>query len=379
MFLASCLGRELETPLVEYFSVRDGVRILNSFDLCWILGVKSGFPALHGVDEMHGDERGRKQKLSVWQLHDVPDYAPIEAKMPVVENAVTQVAPGPFVASARIVSNGVVSAVHTSVTAQSVGSIILKPGFTGFLLPLRWAGEFILNGALATPNTIHAPVDEVSMHTRGGQREQIGCVLPRARFVETVAALCGADPDTFVLHEGALELAPKASRRLRNQLLAIVDRGVHADLKSDSSCAPFDLTNEIFELMVEAYLHARPEPMPKSGCIRNAERIVRAAEERFAQAGAQPVSLADLCAATSVSKSLLYLAFRNYCGEPPIAYFHKRRLTKARSRLLDAEPRRGEVKRTALEVGLTELGRFSRDYRHLFGESPSATLNRSAL
>jgi hypothetical protein len=29
--------------------------------------------------------------------------------------------------------------------------------------------------------------------------------------------------------------------------------------------------------------------------------------------------------------------------------------------------------------GMTELGRFSRDYRQLFGESPSATLNRSAV
>ena len=317
--------------------------------------------------------------LSVWHRHGLPDYAPIEARMPLVENSVTQVAPGPFVAGARIVSNGEVTAVHTSVTARSVGSILLEEGFTGFLVPLRWDGEFRLNGAVATPNTIHMPVEEGSMHTRGGQREQLGCILPRARFVESVAALCGEDPNTLALHEGALQMTPEASRRVRDQLMAIIDKGVHADLNSDSSCAPFDLTNEVFELMADAYLHACPEPMPKSGRIRGVERIVRAAEERFVQAGSGPVSLADLCAATGVGKSALYLAFHSWCGEPPLAYFHKRRLTKARSFLLRAVPIRGEVKRAALQAGLTELGRFSRDYRQLFGEPPSVTLNRPAV
>lgn len=299
--------------------------------------------------------------------------------MPVVENSVTQVAPGHFVASARVISNGEVTAVHTSVTAQSVGSILLKPGFTGFLIPLRWRGEFRLNGAMATPNTIHMPVEEGSMHTRGGQREQLGCILPRARFVETVAALCGAEPDTLALHEGALQLAPETSRRVRSQLMAIVNKGAHTELSSKASRAAFDLTNEVFELMVDAYLHARPEPIRKSGRVRNGKLIVRAAEERFAQAGSEPVSLADLCVATGVSQRTLYSAFRDWCGEPPIAYFHKRRLTHARSRLLNATPRRGEVKKAALEAGLTELGRFSRDYRQLFGESPSTTLNQVAV
>jgi AraC-like DNA-binding protein len=128
--------------------------------------------------------------------------------------------------------------------------------------------------------------------------------------------------------------------------------------------------------MGSVYLQARPESTGKSGRVRNPGRIVRAAEERFAQAGAERVSLADLCAATGVSKSALYLAFENWCGEPPVAYFHKRRLTHARTLLLDAEPVRGAVKRAALHVGLGELGRFSRDYQRLFGESPSSTLSR---
>jgi AraC-like DNA-binding protein len=79
-----------------------------------------------------------------------------------------------------------------------------------------------------------------------------------------------------------------------------------------------------------------------------------------------------------VSQSSLHLAFYSVCGEPPLAYFHKRRLMRARSALLNSAPERSAVKRAALDVGFTELGRFSVEYRRLFGESPSVTLNRSS-
>jgi AraC-like DNA-binding protein len=221
------------------------------------------------------------------------------------------------------------------------------------------------------------PVDQVHFHISGREREVLGCALPRRRFVETVAALRCVDPDSLALHERALELAPVASERLRTRLAATIDKSLRADPESNLRCAPFDLTHLIFELMVDAYLHAHSEPMRKSGRVRNPGRIVRAAEARFAQAGGTPVSLADLCAATGVGKTGLYQAFERFCGESPVAYFHKRRLTKARSKLLNSEPHRGAVTRAALDVGLTELGRFSRDYRRLFGESPSITPSRS--
>jgi len=101
-------------------------------------------------------------------------------------------------------------------------------------------------------------------------------------------------------------------------------------------------------------------------------------EEHFMAAEELPVSLADLCAAAGVSKSTLYMAFHQVCGRPPLEYFQKRRLTRARLRLLKASPQRGAVKRVALDTGFTELGRFAADYRRLFGEPPSATLNSLA-
>ena len=98
-------------------------------------------------------------------------------------------------------------------------------------------------------------------------------------------------------------------------------------------------------------------------------------EALYEQAGAAPLSLADLCNAAGVSRSTLYRAFHSHCDMPPIEYIHKRRLTDAHSRLVAAKPARGAIKRIALEAGWTELGRFSVEYRRLFGESPKHTLS----
>ena len=137
-----------------------------------------------------------------------------------------------------------------------------------------------------------------------------------------------------------------------------------------------DLGQAIIGLLIDAYDQSAPE-LYRDDRPRRPERIVRLAEERFFASQGAAVSLADLCAATGVSQSTLYRAFDAVCGEPPLAYFHKRRLTVARRVLVKSSARHGGVKRAAMAAGLTEFGRFSVEYRRLFGESPSATLNRN--
>jgi AraC-like DNA-binding protein len=106
-------------------------------------------------------------------------------------------------------------------------------------------------------------------------------------------------------------------------------------------------------------------------------RLVRKAEECLDLAPARSISLADLCAAVGVGATTLTAAFHDIYGLAPVRYLKKRRLNAARAALLKAPPRRGAVKYAALNAGLTELGRFAREYLELFGERPSATLARS--
>lgn len=58
---------------------------------------------------------------------------------------------------------------------------------------------------------------------------------------------------------------------------------------------------------------------------------------------------------------------------PPSQYFRLRALSKARSTLL-AGNRGVRVGESAIEAGFSNLGRFSRLYKDVFGELPSKTL-----
>jgi AraC-like DNA-binding protein len=70
--------------------------------------------------------------------------------------------------------------------------------------------------------------------------------------------------------------------------------------------------------------------------------------------------------------------FRNACqeilGVSPGQYVMLRRMQVVRQALLNGDAARERVTDIATEFGFWELGRFSVNYRHLFGESPSATL-----
>jgi AraC family ethanolamine operon transcriptional activator len=103
--------------------------------------------------------------------------------------------------------------------------------------------------------------------------------------------------------------------------------------------------------------------------------IVAWANEVCVRKGSFRISVADLCRGVGVSRSTLYRAFWEVCGTAPSTYLSFRRMTEARRMLLGGKPQRGAVKRAAIDSGHMELGRFSVEYRRIFGESPTATLN----
>ena len=88
----------------------------------------------------------------------------------------------------------------------------------------------------------------------------------------------------------------------------------------------------------------------------------------------EPVSLADLTEASSVSAPTLIRAFKDRYQTTPIAFLRQRRLDAVHRILLAAEPDEGLVTQTALNFGFGHLGRFSGDYFKVFGERPSDTL-----
>lgn len=87
------------------------------------------------------------------------------------------------------------------------------------------------------------------------------------------------------------------------------------------------------------------------------------------------VSLEELCEIAHVSQRTLRYSFTSILGVSPIQFLRLTRLNRVRRRLCEPEAET-TVSQAAADWGFYHLGQFARDYRRLFGESPSATLAR---
>jgi AraC-like DNA-binding protein len=111
---------------------------------------------------------------------------------------------------------------------------------------------------------------------------------------------------------------------------------------------------------------------PAPACVRRAEDYARA------HAGA-PIGVDDMALAAGVSARTLHRAFRTFRDTTPLAFVKTLRLDQTRQELARAAQDGRSVADVAMACGLTHLGKFARDYRARFGESPSETRRRGHL
>jgi AraC-like DNA-binding protein len=112
--------------------------------------------------------------------------------------------------------------------------------------------------------------------------------------------------------------------------------------------------------------------------VRNHSAVMGRLEDFFTANHDRPAYLAEICAATGVSERTLRVCCQEHLGVSPIRYLWMRRMHLARRALIRADPGVVTVTEVASDYGFGELGRFSVQYRALFGESPSASLHRMA-
>jgi AraC-like DNA-binding protein len=90
----------------------------------------------------------------------------------------------------------------------------------------------------------------------------------------------------------------------------------------------------------------------------------------------EPLYLADICEATGAAERTLRACCNEHLGVGPVRYLWLRRMHLAHRALVLAHPKTETVTEIATGHGFWELGRFSVEYRALFGEAPSASLHR---
>lgn len=103
-------------------------------------------------------------------------------------------------------------------------------------------------------------------------------------------------------------------------------------------------------------------------------RLARLIEDILSARLSHPPSIGEMCALTGATERTLHLAFREAYGTSPVAHLRRLRLNAARRALLRGAE--AEVSAVATRFGFFHFGRFAGDYAKLFGELPSAALNR---
>jgi AraC-like DNA-binding protein len=97
---------------------------------------------------------------------------------------------------------------------------------------------------------------------------------------------------------------------------------------------------------------------------------------RFIEGNArESITLDDIERVAGVSRFKLFDGFKRHFGHAPMAYLKRYRLESVRRSILEDHSVRN-ISSVAMSWGISHLGRFSADYKEVFGESPSDTLKR---
>ena len=112
------------------------------------------------------------------------------------------------------------------------------------------------------------------------------------------------------------------------------------------------------------------EPLPVSSTA------VRAVEEYIEANWDKPMDFDTMVAIAKVSARSLFRQFKKDRGYSPADFAKRVRLNRARE-MLEQTSENDTVIQIALKCGFQNPGHFARDYRNVFGEVPSVTLQRA--
>lgn len=115
---------------------------------------------------------------------------------------------------------------------------------------------------------------------------------------------------------------------------------------------------------------ASPRPLYRADIVEAARAYINLNIHR-------PISLDELSKTVCASRRSLIYAFQDIYGMGPITYLKYLRLNHVRVALRKGKPEYETVTNIASLWGFRSLGHFARDYRLMFGESPSETLKAS--
>ena len=161
-----------------------------------------------------------------------------------------------------------------------------------------------------------------------------------------------------------------------------VDHNAHASLiqtlggllKNDEGCTDSDLRQQVLVNALLALLDTSAIDKAVSSSFQRRQRIVAKARDLVLAQHDQAITVPQLCEQLFVSRRTLQYCFEDVLGMSPMQYLRLIRLNGARRHLRQASAKSLTVQDVATDWGFWHFSQFSSDYRKLFGESPSQSM-----
>lgn len=234
--------------------------------------------------------------------------------------------------------------------------------------PVVWHEQEISNNTIV----VYKPDSEIDCVSRPGF--DVFTLSYSEEHLNTIGANLGLpEIKTLVKESDNFKCSLLQLSKSRNYLIQLVDAIKHGNSQTDHIPFMHTLDIELSEHILLILARSRPAKNSSAG-MRN--RAIKLTKEHLAQFPNEPVSVNSLCRVARVSERTLQYAFLDHYGVTPKTYLKNFRLNAVRRELWKSEPDFTKVNDVACLWGFWHMGQFAADYRKLFGELPSETLQR---
>jgi AraC family ethanolamine operon transcriptional activator len=228
-------------------------------------------------------------------------------------------------------------------------------------------------GAELRTGSVFGGADAGEFHLLAGADLELAAVSVPMADIESLRTTLGEGdvPVHFQQHDvlPLQERAAQAFQSLLHQALAVAAQGQIVEQPAARRMMGLALTESVLQCS------RTPEPSRRSLAAINKRRIVAKARAYMEQQPDAVLAVPDLCKAIGASRRALQYAFEEVLQVSPVTYLRLMRLNRARVDL--QQPQACAVGDVAARWGFWHLSRFAAEYKSLFGELPSATLQRA--
>ncbi|ETI60704.1 helix-turn-helix domain-containing protein [Marinomonas profundimaris] len=253
---------------------------------------------------------------------------------------------------------------HTSQALQQ--KCVVWPDSVWLGIPLADQEESRINGLTIRPDTIMCRPGDCDFQLSTPQNYDLyGLVVDKVTLTD-MASIHDVDINWKELTEyGRLGVPDKTLAEVRfllARLLSVQNKETPPRLQQDI----------VMMALLEVLKVETPKPAKTQSYVHR-KKVVDCARQFLDHHLDEPVTVTQLCEMTNVSRRTLQYSFESILGISPIQYLRISRLNGVRRSLVQAQHGQA-VSDIAAQWGFWHLSQFAKDYKQLFGETPSKTL-----